>query len=215
MSDYAKKLCDAILDLDTDACISISEKAMAEGYSPLEMINNGIRPALDVMGEKFAEGECFLPEMMIAGRSADAAINIIEPELLRQGGAGDSLGKFLIATVEGDIHDIGKNIVALLMKSAGFEVINLGVDKTNEQILAAAEEHKVDIIGLSTLLTTTMIHISEFIELLQEKGLRDKYKVVVGGAPLTADFAEKAGTDGFSADAVQAVELVKRLLNKN
>lgn len=211
---YAKKICDAILDLDTELCAELAEKAVAAGDNPLELINEGIRPALDVMGEKFANGECFLPEIMIAGRSADAAISIIEPELLKSDFTGESLGRFLIATVEGDIHDIGKNIVALLMKAAGFEVINLGVDQSCEKILAAAEENDVQLIGLSTLLTTTMVHITEFIELLQEKGLCGKYKVMVGGAPLSSDFAEKVGADGFSADAVQAVELAKRLLNK-
>lgn len=210
--DYSEKLRDAILDLDTDLSRELAEKALASGADPVALITDGIRPALDIMGERFSEGVSFLPELMIAGRAADAAVAVIEPEMLRRGVSDEVYGRFLIATVKDDIHDIGKNIVALLMKSSGFEVINLGVDKSSEEILAAAEEHQVDVIGLSTLLTTTMAHITEFMDLLTEKGVRDKYRVIVGGAPLSAEFAEKIGADGFAPDAPQAVELVRKLL---
>jgi len=213
--EYAERLRCAILDLDTDGSRGLAEKALQAGVDPISLISEGIRPALDIMGERFSEGSSFLPELMIAGRAADAAIAVIEPEMLRRGVSGKVLGRFLIATVKDDIHDIGKNIVSLLMKAAGFEVINLGVDKSAEEILAAAEEHNVQVIGLSTLLTTTMAHIAEFLDLVTEKGLREKYFVIIGGAPLSAEFAKKVGADGFAPDAVQAVELVRKLLKKD
>jgi methylmalonyl-CoA mutase cobalamin-binding domain/chain len=201
------KLHDAIIDYDADKAKEIAQKGIADGLDPVEMINQGIRQALELMGERFATGNVFLPELMLAAQAADAAVRILEPEILKRGGTTGQLGKVLIATVEGDIHDIGKNIVALVMKSAGLEVFDIGVNKKNKEILEAAKKHEVNVIGLSALLTTT-------IELLQESGLRDKYKVIVGGAPVTREFAEMIGADGYGADAPRASEVTRRLLGK-
>jgi corrinoid protein of di/trimethylamine methyltransferase len=208
------KLHDAIIDFDADKAKEIAQKGIADGLDPVEMINQGIRQALELMGERFAAGNVFLPELMLAAQAADAAVRILEPEIIKGGGTQGQLGKVLIATVEGDIHDIGKNIVALVMKSAGFEVFDLGVNKKNKEILDAAKQHEVNVIGLSALLTTTIPRMKEFIELLQESGLRDKYKVVVGGAPVTKEFAEMIGADGYGADAPRASEVTRRLLGK-
>jgi 5-methyltetrahydrofolate--homocysteine methyltransferase len=176
------------------------------------MINQGIRTALDVMGEQFGRGELFLPELMLAAKAADAAVAVLEPELLKTGGGVGKLGKFLIATVKGDIHDIGKNIVALLLKAAGFEVVDIGVDRRGQDILNAARDQKVDIIGLSALLTTTMPEMKSFMDLLQESGERNRFKVMIGGAPVTQEFSDEIGADGYGSDATRAVEITKRLM---
>ncbi len=209
------KLRDAIIDYDADKAKEIAQKGIADGLDPVEMINQGIRQALELMGERFSAGNLFLPELMLAAQAADAAVRILEPAILKKGGGNkEQLGKVLIATVEGDIHDIGKNIVALVMKSAGLEVFDIGVNKKNQEILEAAKKHEVNVIGLSALLTTTIPRMKEFIELLQESGLRDKYKVVVGGAPVTREFAEMIGADGYGADAPRASEVTRRLIGK-
>ena len=206
------QLRDAIVGLDADSAREAAQGGVDGGLDPVEMINQGIRSALDLMGERFASGNLFLPELMLAAKAADAAVGILEPELLRRGGSAEKLGRVLMATVEGDIHDIGKNIVTLLMKSAGFEVVDIGVDKPGEEILAAAKAQEVDVIGLSALLTTTMPRMREVLELLQESGARDQYKVIVGGAPVTQEFADMIGADWYGADATRAVDVTKRLL---
>ena len=208
------QLRDAIIDFDADKAKEIAQKGIANGLDPVEMINQGIRQGLELMGERFSGGNIFLPELMLAAQAADAAIGILEPELLKRGGTREKLGKVLIATVEGDIHDIGKNIVALVMKSAGFEVFDIGIDKKNKEILEAAKKYEVDVIGLSALLTTTIPRMKEFIELLQESGLRNRFKVIVGGAPVTKEFADMIGADGYGADAPRASEVTRRLLTR-
>lgn len=209
---YFDDLRDAITSLNAAGAADIATKAIEEGVEPVDLITNGIRAGLDIMGEKFSNGDCFLPELMISGRAADAAVAIIEPAMMASGNAEEKLGKVVIATVKDDLHDIGKNIVALMLRSAGFEVIDLGSDKSKEEIFAAAEENNADIIGLSTLMTTCMAIIPEFVELLKEKGVRDNYKVLVGGAPLNPQFAADAGCDGYAADASKCVEMAKELL---
>ncbi len=202
----------SIVDLDNEKAKEIAQQGLDSGLDPLDMINQGIRSALDILGENFSQGKIFLPELMLSANAADAAIQVLEPKLLEENGTRDKLGRVLIVTVKGDIHDIGKNIVALLMKSAGFEIIDFGVDKSTEEIYAAAKENDVDVIGLSALLTTTMPRINEFMDFLQESGVRDKYKVILGGAPITQGFADEVGADGYGADASRAVELTKRLV---
>lgn len=210
--DRMIRLQDAIVALNEDESAAVARKGIEEGLHPLDMINGGIRPALDMMGERFSTGELFLPELMLAAKAADAAVAVLEPALLKAGGDNKKLGSVLMATVKGDIHDIGKNIVTLLMKSAGFDVKDIGVDKTGEEILSAAEEHKVDIIGLSALLTTTIPRMKEFMDLLTESGKRGDYKVIVGGAPVSQEFATRIGADGYGADASRAVDMAKKML---
>ena len=208
------ELREAILALDEKQAEDVARKGVDQGVDPLSMINKSIRAALDILGDRFSAEELFLPELMLAAKAADAAVAILEPELLKGGIKNERLGQFLIATVKGDIHDIGKNIVSLLMKSAGFEVFDLGVDKTSEEILEAAKTNQVQIIGLSALLTTTMPRVQEFIDLVQESGERDKFKIIVGGAPVTQEFADKIGADGYASDAARAVDLCRKLLGK-
>jgi 5-methyltetrahydrofolate--homocysteine methyltransferase len=210
--EILSQLRDAIMELDDQRSKDLARQGIQEGLSPLDMINNGIRFALDVLGERFSAGDLFLPELVLAAKAADAAVEILEPELLKQGTSENILGRVLIATVKDDIHDIGKNIVALLMKAAGFDIVDIGVNRSAEEILTAAKKHDVAVIGLSALLTTTIPQMQEFIELLQESGLRDKFKVIVGGAPLTEEFADQIGADGYGADATRAVEVIKKLV---
>lgn len=208
------QLRDAIVAIDADKAREVAQRGIDDGLDPLDMINEGVRSALDLMGERFALGDIFLPEIVLGSKAADAALGVLEPELLRRGSSAEKLGKVLMATVKGDIHDIGKNIVALLMKAADLEVVDIGADKAGEEILAAAKEHKVDVIGLSALLTTTMPRIKEMLELLQESGVRDQYKVIVGGAPVTQEFADVVGADGYGSDATRAVDVTKKLLGR-
>ena len=203
---------EAIIALDADKAKNMAGMGLGQGLDPLTMIESGIRAALDVMGQRFEEGAVFLPELMFCAKVADGAVAVLEPELLKTHSARKKAGKILLATVKGDLHDIGKNIVALLLKSAGFEVIDLGIDQAGENILEAALTNKVDMIGLSALLTTTMPAIKDFLELLEESGSRDHFKVIIGGAPITQSFANTVGADGYGANATVAVQLAKKLL---
>jgi methylmalonyl-CoA mutase cobalamin-binding domain/chain len=205
------QLRNAIIDLDADKAKEVATAGVAGGMDALDMVNQGIRGALELMGERFSSGSIFLPELMLA---AQTAVSVLEPELLRKGSSTDKLGRVLMATVAGDIHDIGKNIVALVLKSAGFDVFDIGVDKKSEEILEAAKKYQVDVIGLSALLTTTTPRMKDTIELLLESGLRNRFKVIVGGAPITQEFSNLIGADGYGADAPRAVEVTKRLLGK-
>ena len=207
-----EQLRDAIIGLDDSGAGDLARKGLAEGIDPLAMIQQGIKAAMDDVGRRFSEGDVFLPELMLAANAADAAVGVIEPELLKTGQARRTMGKVLLATVEGDLHDIGKNIVALLLKSSGFDVVDLGVDQKNDAILDAAESNEVGLIGLSALLTTTMPRMKEFVELLEQSGMKDRFKVVVGGAPVTQAFSDSIGADGYGADAAVAVELADKFL---
>jgi 5-methyltetrahydrofolate--homocysteine methyltransferase len=208
------QLRDAIVAIDADKAREVAQRGIDDGLDPLDMINEGVKSALDLMGERFALGDIFVPEIVLGAKAADAALEVLEPELLRRGSSTEKLGKVLMATVKGDIHDIGKNIVTLLMKAADLEVVDIGADKAGEEILTAAKEHKVDVIGLSALLTTTMPRMKEMLELLQESGVRDQYKVIVGGAPVTQEFADAVGADGYGADATSGVDVTKKLLGR-
>lgn len=202
----------AITGLSEENAEDAARRGVEAGLDPLDLINDGIRTSLDVLGDRFSAGDLFLPELVLAAKAADAAVEILEPELLKRGSSGEKLAKVLIATVQDDIHDIGKNIVALLMKAAGFEVVDFGVNRISEDILTAAKENEAVVIGLSALLTTTMPRMREFIELLQESGERDRFKVIVGGGPVTPEFANEIGADGYGADATRAVEVTKQLV---
>jgi 5-methyltetrahydrofolate--homocysteine methyltransferase len=208
------QLREAIIGLEESKAKDIAKQGIEEGVDCLDMVNQGIRGALDFMGERFASGAIFLPELMLAAKAADAAVEILEPDLLKRGGVPDKLGTVLMATVKGDIHDIGKNIVTLFLKSSGFEVMDIGVDKSSEEILDTAKRNEVDLIGLSALLTTTMPRMKEFIEFVKEREPGNRFKVFVGGAPITRDFADSIGADGYGADAAAAVEAAKKLLGR-
>lgn len=183
---------------------------IASGVPPIEIINQGLIAGMNVVGTRFRNGEMFVPEVLMSAKSMAAGVELVKP--LIADNDMPTIGKVLIGTVKGDLHDIGKNLVAMMLESGGFTVINLGIDIAPEKFVQAVKDKKPDIIAMSALLTTTMLHMKDTIELLKEEGLRDKVKVIIGGAPISQDFADEIGADGFAPDAASAVELCKKLL---
>ena len=183
------------------------EEALEAGMDPKVILNEGLIDGMSIVGAKFKENEIFVPEVLVAARAMTAGLSVLEPKLVEAG--NEPVGKAVIGTVKGDLHDIGKNLVAVMLKGAGFEVVDLGTDVAPESYIEKAEEVGADIIAMSALLTTTMPEMKEVIEVLEEKGLRNKYIVMVGGAPVTADYAQKIGADYFTPDAGSAAEVAK------
>jgi len=185
------------------------QQALDRGIDPRHIVMEGLTEAMEVVGGKFEAKEYFIPDMLASAETVGAAMDILSPHLAKSGMA--SKGKVMMATVKGDLHDIGKNIVCIILKGAGYEVKDLGSDITPEQIVTIVREEKPDIIGLSALLTTTMTAMKETIDSLAQAGLRDKVKVIVGGAPISAEFSAEIGADGYGADAFHAVRVVEEL----
>lgn len=181
-----------------------------EGVSPLAIINQGLIAGMTVVGARFKNGEMYVPEVLVAARSMAAGIELVKPLLTDQ--SMPSAGKVLLGTVKGDLHDIGKNLVGMMLESRGYTVINAGMDISPEKFVQEIRAHKPDVLGMCALLTTTMLHMKDTIELMKEAGIREQVKVIVGGAPLSQDFADEAGADGYAPDAASAVDLCNRLL---
>ena len=210
-----EKMAQSIIDGEDDVAAELAQQAIDAGIDPLDAINEGFVKGVNVVGEEFSCGNAFLPELVMAGEAMKAAIGILEPELNRRGTTRDVLGKVVIATVEGDIHDIGKTLVGTMMAAAGFEVFDMGVDVPIVDLVAKAREVDANIIGVSALLTTTMTKQRDVIEAVEDMGLGDKVFVMVGGAPVTRAWMEEIGADGYSEDAIGAVNVAKELLGKN
>ena len=190
---------------------ALTRAALEEGHAPIDVLNVGLVEPINVLGEKFRLGQIYIPELLISSKAMKIGVDIVKPLLV--GNDGASLGKVIVATVAGDMHDIGKNLVGMLMESAGFEVIDLGMDVEPEDIVEAVEENPDTVIlGLSAMLTTTMYAMKDTIEALEEAGLRDKLKIMIGGAPVNATFAEQIGANGYTANAPLAVEFAKGLV---
>ncbi len=183
---------------------------LEEGLKPLDIINNGLILGMTEVGVRFKNNDLFVPEVILSAKAMDTGMAVLEP--LLSADEKVSAGTVLIGTVKGDLHDIGKNLVLMMLKSTGFTVINLGVNVAPEDFVAGVKEHKPNVIAMSALLTTTMLHMKDTIELLKEEGLRDDVKVIIGGAPISQDFADEIAADGFSPDAASAAELCKKLL---
>lgn len=192
---------------DQPAVTELVEQALEEGVSPEEILLDGLTASMAVVGEKFESGEYLIPDMLAAAEAVGAGMDILTPHLLKAG--VESKGKFVIATVAGDLHDIGKNIVAIMLKGAGYEVIDLGVDVSTDKIISTVKEHKAPYLGLSALLTTTMRNMEDVVEKLKGEGLRDSVKICIGGAPTSAQFSDKIGADGYCADAFAALDWAK------
>ncbi len=207
-----KKMAASIIDGDSDAAVSLANESITAGVDPLEAITQGFVVGVNTVGEAFGRGDAFLPELVMAGEAMKAAVGTLDPEMKKRGTERKMLGKVVIATVEGDIHEIGKSLVATMLGASGFEVFDLGVDQSSDKIIGKALEVNADIIAMSALLTTTMVKQREVIEELEKEGLRNKVKVMVGGAPVTRDWVTTIGADGFSEDAIGAVTLAKHLL---
>ena len=185
---------------------------LGRGWTPDRVLNEALVGGMRIVGIDFRDGILFVPEVLLAANSMKAGMSILRPLLAETG--VERIGKVVIGTVKGDIHDIGKNLVAMMLEGAGFEVIDLGINNGVEKYLAAIEEHKPDIIGMSALLTTTMPYMKVVIDTLKEKGMRDDFIVMVGGAPLNEDFAKAVGADAYGRDAAVTVELAKDLLKR-
>jgi corrinoid protein of di/trimethylamine methyltransferase len=204
-------LYEAILKGKKKTAIELTNAALEEKADPKSLIDNHMIKAMEEVGRQFENHEIFVPELLMAGRAMKASLNILQPVLQGQG-AGVSIGKVVIGTVKGDLHDIGKNLVASMLEGCGFEVIDIGIDMDSAKFVEAIREHKANILGLSALLTTTMPYMKTVIEALKEAGLRDQVKVIVGGAPVSQSFATEIGADGYSDTANSAVTKVKDLL---
>jgi corrinoid protein of di/trimethylamine methyltransferase len=202
----------SVVDGEIDDAQALAQQALAAGVEPLEAINQGFVRGLDEVGQEYACGEMFLPDLVAAAESMKAALAVLEPALQAQGGAWNVLGKVVIGTIKGDIHDIGKTLVGTMLSANGFQVFDLGVNVAPEAFAAKAREVGAELVGVSALLTTTMVRQKDVIEALDDLGLRPGVKVMVGGAPVTADWAEQIGADGFSEDAIGAVALARNLV---
>jgi corrinoid protein of di/trimethylamine methyltransferase len=174
------------------------------------LINDALISAMDIVGKRFADGEIYVPEMLVSAKTMKQGLDIIKP--LLKSGEAENRGTIVMGTVKGDLHDIGKNLVIMMMEGAGFRIIDLGVDVKIEDLIDTVKKEQVDVLGLSALLTTTMPEMQNVIEALVEAGLRNQVKVIVGGAPIDQGFADKIGADGFGADAVEAVQLARELI---
>ncbi|MEO6820957.1 MAG: corrinoid protein [Candidatus Nanopelagicales bacterium] len=192
--------------------LALTNEGLATGLTPESMLFDALIPSLEEVGALFERGDFFVPEMLIAGKAMAGALEVLRPLLALTGAA--TVGKFVMGTVKGDVHDIGKNLVNIMLEGAGFEVIDLGVQVAPEKFIAAIEEHKPDIVGFSAFLTTTMPMFKANMNALQKAGLRDKVIVMVGGAPVTQEYANAVGADGYAADASQAVKLAKQLIER-
>ncbi|HTR22940.1 MAG TPA: corrinoid protein [Terriglobales bacterium] len=202
----------SIVDGAPDTASDLARQALAAGVAPLEAINEGYVPGMHDVGEQFARGQMFLPDMMASAEAMRAAMTVLEPELKRLGGERPSAGTVVLGTTKGDIHEIGKTLVGTLLTAHGFSVHDLGVDVSGEKFAAKASEVKADIVGVSALLTTTMRNQKGVIESLERAGLRAQVKVMVGGAPVSRKWAEEIGADGYAKDAMSAVALARELM---
>lgn len=210
MSDILDAIFDGILDGDMGAVPKSVQAAVDEGLAPDVVLKEGMIAAMAEVGKLFEEGEYFVPEMLIAARAMQTGLGVLRPHLISSG--VKPIGKVVIGTVQGDMHDIGKNLVGMMMEGAGFEVIDLGVDVKAEDFVTAVSENKADLVALSALLTTTMPMMESTIEVLNGAELDSPVKIMVGGAPVTSEFAKQIGASGFAADASQAASLAKSLI---
>jgi 5-methyltetrahydrofolate--homocysteine methyltransferase len=209
MSDL-EKIKEGVLAGDVEGVVEGCRALVAGGMPPLDIINRGLIAGMAVVGKKFKAGDMFMPEVLMSARAMGAGVDVVKPLMAEED--VPTAGKVVIGTVAGDLHDIGKNLVVIMLESGGYQVVNLGVDISPESFVEAVREHQPDILGLSALLTTTMLAMKDTIDALEEAGVRQDLKVIIGGAPVTADFADEIGADGFAPDAPAAVELADRLL---
>jgi 5-methyltetrahydrofolate--homocysteine methyltransferase len=212
MSDTLEKIAEKLYDGDDEAVAELAQKALDEGMTAEEVLKGGLLTGMDQVGVDFRNGDLFVPEVLIAARAMHAGMNVLRP-LLAEADV-PSTGKVVMGTVEGDLHDIGKNLVGMMLEGGGFEVIDLGTNVPPEKFAEAVRTEQPDLVGLSALLTTTMPSMKDALEALEDLGLRQKVKVMIGGAPVTQAFADKIGVDGYAPDAASAVELARSLVER-
>ncbi len=209
-----ENLAEAIIDGDQNAAKENAQKAVNEGLDPLVVVDQGLSKGMEVVGAQFEKGDAFLPELLMASDTFNAAMGILKPVLEANKQKMSKLGTFLLATVKGDQHNIGKDIVATVLETKGFEVVDIGIDQSTLNIIEAAQNHKADFIGLSSVMTTTMPYQKEVIDTLTEMGLREKFFVLVGGGPVSQKWADEIDADGYGDTAMDAVSVSKSLLAK-
>jgi 5-methyltetrahydrofolate--homocysteine methyltransferase len=205
-----KELQEALFRGDILKVKEITQKALGEKIEAKEILEQGLIKGMKVVGIKFKNNEIFLPEVLLASQAMHGGLELLQPKLIKSG--VKAIGKVIIGTAKGDLHDIGKNLVAMMLRGGGFEVVDLGISVSPENFLKAAQEHQPDIMGISGLLTTTMIGMMDVITIFKKTGLRNKIKVMVGGAPVTQEFANEIGADAYAPDAASAVDKARELL---
>jgi 5-methyltetrahydrofolate--homocysteine methyltransferase len=212
MSDY-KEFLEVLLTGDGEKLEVLVKEALDNGVPANEILNQGLITSMDVVGERMESGEMFIPEVLMSAQAMGGAVEILKPLLSEEDSA--VAGKVVLGTVKGDLHDIGKNLVAMMLESAGFDVIEMGVDVAPEKFVEAIKDNDADIVVLSALLTTTMPMMAQTVKTIEESGIRDKVKILVGGAPVNQTFADEIGADGYAPDAGSASKLAKTLLRKS
>jgi 5-methyltetrahydrofolate--homocysteine methyltransferase len=209
MQDFSK-LQEAVLAGNSVAAVAAARQALNEGADPLDLVLHGISPAMAEVGRLFEAGDYFVPELLISARATKEVFVLVRPLLAKQG--AQPTGRVVLGTVQGDLHDIGKNLVAALLEGGGFEVIDLGVNVSPEKFLAAVADKKAQVVGLSALLTTTLPAMKTTLEAFRSAGMRDRVKVMIGGAPVTQSFADSIGADAYGENAASSVQLARRLV---
>jgi 5-methyltetrahydrofolate--homocysteine methyltransferase len=205
-----RALAEAVINGNREEAVRLTQEAINEGLSPETILNEGLVAGMTVVGEKFKRNEFYVPEVLIAARAMKSAMELLRPLLVETG--VEPRGTVVLGTVQGDLHDIGKNLVGMMLEGGGYRVIDLGVDVAPEKFVEAAREHNAQIIGLSALLTTTMPGMRDVIEALKASGMRDQVAVMIGGAPVTQDYADEIGADGYAPDAASAVDKANELV---
>ena len=209
MSDIYERLSTAVLEGNEERVPKLVQKGLDEGLVPKDILDNGLIVGMNEVGARFKRGDMFVPEVLMSARSMQAGLTVLRPELVSSG--AQLIGTIVMGTVKGDLHDIGKNLVGMMCEGAGFEVIDLGFNVEPEKFIQAIKEHQPNIVGMSALLTTTMRAMGHTIKAIEEAGLRDQVKIMVGGAPVDAEFAERIGADGYGSNAPAGSDLAKRL----
>jgi corrinoid protein of di/trimethylamine methyltransferase len=211
-NDLFEKISTSLIESEPDSTVELTRQAIEAGLEPLDIVDQGLVPGMEVVGDKFQSGEYFLPHLIIAASGMQQAMELLEPELRSRQQVVEVAGTVVMGTVSGDIHEIGKSLVATMLSANGFQVHDLGVDVPTETFVSKVRETGANLLGLSALLTTTMTVQREIIDALAEAGIRDQVRVIVGGAPISKEWADSIGADGHAEDAVGAVELAKRLV---
>jgi 5-methyltetrahydrofolate--homocysteine methyltransferase len=210
MADILEKMASFLYDGEEDEVASLVKKALDDGMEPQTILADGLIAGMDRVGVDFKAGDLFVPEVLIAARAMHAGMNILRPLLAETGAV--SVGTYIIGTVQGDLHDIGKNLVKMMLEGAGFDVIDLGTDVKPEAFVEAVKQHSAQVIGMSALLTTTMVNMKTTIDALVEAGVRDRVKVMIGGAPVTDAYARQIGADAYAPDAASAVDKAREMV---
>jgi 5-methyltetrahydrofolate--homocysteine methyltransferase len=209
MADLLQQVASKLYDGEADDVAELVQQALDQGMEPQDILSGGLIAGMDEVGRDFKAGDLFVPEVLIAARAMHAGMSILRP-LLAESDA-PTAGKYMIGTVKGDLHDIGKNLVRMMIEGAGFETVDLGTDVEPQAFVNAVREHQPDVVGMSALLTTTMVQMKATVEALEEAGLRDSVRIMIGGAPVTDAYAEQIGADAYAADAASAVDVARAL----